>query len=221
MAATVPCRHNTLSQTVDGRRTGWPPVETFLKALRAAAAPGAVPADAEARARMLWEQSRRQVPDRARRPRVAPGDNGSAAPTGTDQPLLPGPAAAHTAPTAPALTAGVAPATAAGSAPVPGAGVAPISGVGAGTQGPQSVPAGSADVPAGAVAEPPTGAQGVSAGSNRPPTAGSPQSGHAGPVEPASDVEPDAPAEAGADDGDAARDDPGRLRRLLRVLRRR
>ena len=58
MAQTVPCAHNTLSQTVDGRLTGWPSVETFLKALRAAASDGAVPADAERRARQLWEQTR-------------------------------------------------------------------------------------------------------------------------------------------------------------------
>lgn len=69
MAITVPCTHNSLSQNADGRLTTWPPVETFLKALRAAAPPGAVPADAERHAKHLWqkardaEESRKRVSD--------------------------------------------------------------------------------------------------------------------------------------------------------------
>ena len=58
MAETVPCRHNTLSQTVDGRLTGWEPIRTFIKAIRDAAGPDKVPADAEERARALWTQAR-------------------------------------------------------------------------------------------------------------------------------------------------------------------
>jgi transcriptional regulator with XRE-family HTH domain len=68
MAATVPCRHNTLSQTVDGRLTGWAPVETFLRALRAAApADRTIPPDAEEQARRLWQEARRRAA-RERRP---------------------------------------------------------------------------------------------------------------------------------------------------------
>ena len=78
MAVTVPCRHNTLSQTADGRRTGWPPVATYLRALRAAA-PGRIPDEADARARRLGEEAiaRSVAPDPERPGRTEDRSAGS------------------------------------------------------------------------------------------------------------------------------------------------
>lgn len=65
IASAVPCRHNAISQNMDGRLTGWQPVETLLTGLRAAAARKGhaerVPSDANEEARRLWYEARERA----------------------------------------------------------------------------------------------------------------------------------------------------------------